>query len=140
MAKEVEKISVFMLKEHGEILALLNKFDKTKNIEDFNKLRKKQEDHMFAEEKAIFTFYKNNKKMPVLATIMQQHEELEKDMEEMSKNIKKSSEAYKKLMKEHIMLEDKEFYPKLDKDLNPAEQKAMLAKTKDYILGNIGFA
>ncbi|VVB80223.1 Uncharacterised protein [uncultured archaeon] len=140
MAKEEEKISVFMLKEHGQILALLNKFDKSKNAEDFKALRKKQEDHMFAEEKAIFTFYKEKKKFPVLVTIMEQHEELEDQMNIIEKNLKQNVEEYKKLMKEHIMLEDKEFYPKLDKDLNPAEQKNMLAKTKDYILGNIGFA
>jgi hemerythrin-like domain-containing protein len=138
MEKE-EKISVFMLKEHGQILALLTKFNKSKNIEDFKALRKKQEDHMFAEEKAIFTFYKEKKNFPVLTTIMQQHEELEEYMKQIEKDLKRNSEDYKKLMKEHIQLEDKEFYPKLDKDLAPAEQRTMLAKTKEYILGNIGF-
>ena len=43
------KIADFMLKEHGEILALVNKFEKTTNAKDFESLKIKQENHMLAE-------------------------------------------------------------------------------------------
>ncbi len=131
------KISEFMLKEHGEILALLNKFDKTNNAKNFEELRVKQENHIMAEEKAIFIFDKKHKIFPILAKIMQQHEELEKDMDEIQNNPNRDSSAYKKLMKEHIALEDREFYPLLDKKLDANEQKEMLIRAKEYILGNV---
>lgn len=132
-------MSEFMLKEHGQILALLNKFDKSKKIEDFQKLKERQENHMYAEEQAIFTFYKNKKKFPVLATIMQQHQELEEDMQKIEKDLHQKTDEYKKLMKAHIVLEDTKFYPLLDNDLAPFEQQQMLETAKEYILGNVGF-
>jgi hemerythrin-like domain-containing protein len=131
------KISEFMLKEHGQILALLNKFEKSKAEEDFKTLKTKQENHMMAEEKAIFIFDKKHKIFPVLATIMEQHEQLEKDMEEIQNNMEKDTVDYKKLMKDHVSLEDREFYPLLDKKLSSEEQKEMLTKAKEYILGNV---
>jgi hemerythrin-like domain-containing protein len=137
--KEEEKISTFMLKEHGKILSLLNDFNKSRTEENFQRLKKKQEDHMVAEEKAIFIFYKEKKKFPLLIKIMQQHEQIEEQMNEIEHNILQNSENYKKLMEEHIILEDKEFYPKLDTELTPLEKTKMLKETKEYILGNIGF-
>ena len=68
---------------------------------------------------------------------MQQHEQLEKYIEELQENPNKDSVDYKKLMKEHIDLENKEFYPLLDKKLSEKEQEVMLANAKDYLLGNI---
>jgi len=58
-------------------------------------------------------------------------------MEELQENPNKDSVDYKKLMKEHIDLENKEFYPLLDKKLSEKEQEVMLANAKDYLLGNI---
>jgi hemerythrin-like domain-containing protein len=133
----MEKISELMLKEHGQILALLNKFDKTRDSEDFKKLKEKQENHMLAEEKAIFIFDKRRQLFPVLIKILQQHRELEEDMKEIENNAQLDATKYKRLMKEHIVLEDKEFYPNLDKKLSTEEQKSMLAKAKEYILGNV---
>lgn len=132
------KMSEFMLKEHGQILALLNKFDKSKKIEDFQKLKERQENHMYAEEQAIFIFYKNKKKFSVLATIMQQHQELEEDMQKIEEDFHQKTEEYKKLMKAHIVLEDTKFYPLLDKALSLSEQQQMLETAKEYIFGNIG--
>lgn len=139
MAQKIQKISEFMLREHGKILALLNKFEKSKNLEDFQNLRDKLENHMYAEEQAIFIFYAQRKKFPVLIKIMQQHQELEEDMQKIEKDLHQKTEEYKKLMKAHVVLEDTKFYPLLDKDLTSDEQKAMLETTKEYILGNIGF-
>lgn len=133
------KMSEFMLKEHGQLLGLLDKFDKSKKMEDFQKLKERQENHMYAEEQAIFIFYKNKQKFPVLATIMQQHQDLEDDMKKIEKDLHQKTEEYKKLMKAHIVLEDTKFYPHLDKDLSADEQKQMLETAKEYILGSIGF-
>lgn len=40
-------------------------------------------------------------------------------------------------MKEHISLEDKEFYPLLSKKLDLKAQEAVISKAKTYILGTI---
>ena len=130
------KISTFMLKEHGEILALLDKFDKTRKLADFEKLKEKQEKHMFAEEKAIFIFDKKKKIFPVLTTIMEQHGKLEDYMKEIYRDLQTTkTKDYKELMKKHIVLEDKEFYPLLDKKLTSVEQEEMLTKAKEYLFG-----
>jgi len=127
------KIAEFMLKQHGEILVLLNNFDKSRNLDDFQKLREKQENHMYAEEQAIFVFYAKRKNFPVLMKILQQHELLEKYLQAIQKDLKRSIEDYKSLMKEHVALEDTKFYPLLDHDLTPAEQGDMLIRAKEYI-------
>lgn len=142
---KMEKISQFMLKEHGEILGLLLKLEKEKQDRNgaFIKFKEKQENHMFAEEKAIFAFYAENKKFEVLATIMQQHTEIENLIKEISnlldhkENFTKQIKGIRDLTKKHVTLEDTKFYPLLDKHLTPIQQENMLKRVKEVILGNI---
>ena len=134
-----------MLKEHGEILGLLNKFEKEKldRKDAFSKFKDKQETHMFAEEKAIFAFYAENKKFDVLSIIMQQHTEIENLIKEIEnlvgsqEEFQKQIKAIRELTKKHVTLEDTKFYPLLDKHLNPIQQENMLKRVKEVILGNI---
>lgn len=141
----MEKISQFMLKEHGEILALLVRLEKEKQDRNgaFLRYKEKQENHMFAEEKAIFAFYAENKKFDVLAKIMEQHTEIEdqikaiSDLLEHKENFTKEIKSIKGLTKIHVALEDTKFYPLLDKHLTPIQQENMLKRVKEVILGNI---
>jgi hemerythrin-like domain-containing protein len=122
MSKEL--ISARMLKEHGKMLKLLNDFMKNKR-DAFEKLQDMQEKHAFAEEKAIFIFYRDKKDLKLLSTILSQHEQLKEYMSQMQTS-KEAAEKFEKLMKEHIKLEDSKFYPMLDKDLTPEQQKRMM--------------
>ena len=132
------KVSDFMLREHGEILALLEKYKKTKKEEDFKKLGEKQERHIMAEEKAIFIFYKGKKGFEVLSIILEQHEQLLR-LEKAIENGENKFKEMKDLFAKHIRLEDEQFYPRLDEELSKAEQEEVIASAKKYILGTIGF-
>lgn len=132
------KISEFMLREHGEIIALLSKYNKTGKSEDFMIFKDKQDRHMLGEEKAIFALYSRNKKFSVLSEIMKQHEMLH-EMEDVFKNDgdKKKFKEILDLMGKHIKLEDTKFYPVLDKELDVEEQEKVIENTKKYLLGSI---
>jgi len=127
-----ELISVKMLKEHGKMLKLLNNFMKNKK-DAFESLKDMQEKHAFAEEKAIFIFYQNKKDFKLLYTILSQHEQLKEYMTQMQTN-KEAAKNFEKLIKEHIKLEDSKFYPMLDRDLTPEQQKKMMEQF-DVLIG-----
>lgn len=127
------KISEFMLKQHVEILNLFDQFIKTKNIEDFEILKVKQGHHIYAEEQAIFTFYKYKKNFPVLVKILKQHQELEELMGKLSDNLKLNRIPFRNLLVEHTSLEDREFYPILDGQLTSQEQEKLLNEAKKLI-------
>lgn len=125
-------ISEKMLKEHGKMLSLLGDFLKNKK-DSFDKLKEIQGRHAYAEEQAIFIFYKDKKNFKLLSTILEQHEQLHEYMGKMEKD-SALAKKFETLMKEHIKLEDKEFYPMLDKDLLPEEQKKILTRF-DVLMG-----
>lgn len=116
-----ELISVKMKFEHGKMLKLLDDFMKGKKG-SFELLKDTQSRHASAEEQAIMIFYKDKKDFKLLKDILEQHETLRGYLSTMDKD-SAVAKKYEKLMREHIALEDKKFYPMLDKDLTPEEQK-----------------
>jgi len=153
MKKEDMTLSQFMLREHGEIFALLATVrrdmthlnDTKKAIRSFKTLRKKQENHAYGEEKAIFNFYakKKKKKYPVLTLVMKQHEEIAKLNEKILFDLEngndptENAKAQNDLLKDHVALEDKEFYPFLEKELTEEQQKEVIGKFNEVVLGNL---
>jgi len=116
-----ELISVRMKLEHGKMLKLLSDFVGGKK-DSYEKLKDVQSRHASAEEQAIMIFYKDKKDFKLLRTILDQHETLKGYLSTM--NVDSSvAKKYEKLMKEHVALEDAKFYPMLDRDLLPEEQK-----------------
>jgi hemerythrin-like domain-containing protein len=114
-------ISVKMKLEHGKMIKLLDDFVKGKKGA-FELLRDSQSKHASAEEQAIMIFYEGKKDFKLLKDILEQHETLRGYLSTMNTD-PSAAKKYEKLMREHIALEDKKFYPMLDKDLTPAEQK-----------------
>ena len=137
-----KRISELMKLEHGKMITMLTKLKSTKDEDLFSYLKELIDNHVYAEEKAIFVFYKSNKKFKVLSEIMEQHEEIEDSLKDFENNLevglgdKSKIDSLLNLIKVHTTLEDKEFYPHLDKDLSVAEQEDMFKKVK-VILGNI---
>jgi hypothetical protein len=116
-----ELLSVKMKFEHGKMLKLLDDFIKGKKG-SYEILKDVQTRHASAEEQAIMIFYQSKKDFKLLRTILEQHETLRGYLSTMNTD-SSAAKKYEKLMREHIALEDKEFYPMLDKDLSPIEQK-----------------
>ena len=114
-------LSVKMKLEHGKMLKLLDDFIKGKKG-SFELLKNTQTRHASAEEQAIMIFYEDKKDFKSLGTILEQHETLRGYLSTMAAD-SSVAKKYEKLMKEHIDLEDKKFYPMLDKDLTSVEQK-----------------
>jgi len=146
MKKEVNIVE-YMMKEHGKILAGLNVFQKSsrdKKEEIFKELKEALEKHFFAEEKAIMMLESRGKKYKEMAIILEQHEEINSLLEKVKRaeeNSKKEKEIIKKLIdltKKHIILENKKFYPRLDKDLESDEKEKVFEKLHSYIIGSIG--
>lgn len=120
-----ELLSAKMKVEHGKMLKLLDDFVKGKKGA-YESLKDVQNRHASAEEQAIMIFYEGKKDFSILRTILEQHETLRGYLSTM--NVDASvAKKYAILMKEHITLEDKKFYPMLDKDLSPVEQKEIFA-------------
>jgi len=147
-----ETLSKFMLEEHGKILILLEDFKKNVKSSDavdyFKKLKWKQDNHVLAEEKAIMILTKDgemsSKLKSTMLIILKQHDELrdiiKKIQEKLQRNIdhyEENLKAFLELMKIHINLENKSFYPVLDKELDDKEKKVMLTKIQEIIIGNI---
>ncbi len=144
-----ETISEFMLNEHGIIMGLLNDFKKNANAKDANKyfktLKAKQEKHVLAEEKAILIITQNGKELKlVILQILKQHEELHEIMKDVEAKLLKTKDHYEEniaallaLMKKHIALENSEFYPVLDRELDEKQKKLIMSTFREIIVGNI---
>ena len=144
-----QPLSQFMIQEHGKIIELLNDLknnSKASNAKDYlKKLKTKQEIHVHAEEKAIMILANEQKDLrTVIITILKQHDELRGLMKKLEKyiysdytNYQISFRAFHELMNNHIILENKKFYPVLDKNLSENQKKLILQKFKEIIIGNI---
>src|SRR3989338_1608965 len=142
-----ESLASFMLKEHGKIIALLNEFKKNATgnnaKETFNALKEKQDNHVFAEERAIIILNREGRKFEEVVTILRQHSEIHEILTKIKENITfetASFELIKKLldlMKTHVKLENEKFYPHLDQRLGDDKKEAIMKNFHDVIIGNI---
>ena len=135
-----ETITGFMLKEHGILRDLLATFRSysdrdLKRAEDvFKKFKEKHENHIFLEEKGIFNFNREINKMDLLNIIIVQHRSMEKMMAAIWKDFDNEEDPtpdviiLQTLMRKHLDLEEKGFYPKLDKQITDQERKKILKK------------
>lgn len=139
----VESITEFMITEHGKIFSLLASFKRNSKQSSFNVLKSGLDRHVLAEEKAIIMLESRGKKFSEMIDIIQQHEEIEDLMKKIQKSIEDKTSHEKELkellelMKVHVKLEDKKFYPKLDKELEGKERKMIFESLHEAIIGNI---
>ena len=86
-----ESLASFMLKEHGKIIALLNEFKKNATgnnaKETFNALKEKQDNHVFAEKRAIIILNREGRKFEEVVTILRQHSEIHEILTKIKENI-----------------------------------------------------
>lgn len=136
-----------MIEEHSEIKHLIFKFkeglgEKT-SLEDFHNLQKKLDSHMYSEEKAIFSLHKKKKTNSVVTLLLKQHTSILDLADAVESKIKYKRDfkeeliELEKIHKEHLELEENEFYYKMDKILSNQEKREMVQSYNKYLLGNI---
>jgi len=146
MDKTIE-ILPLMVKDHCKIEKLLDEFEASTQKEHktilnaFNKFSWELEKHIFVEEKAIFTSY-NPKNVvegyAMLPELTKQHNVLINKLNNMRRDIYRRTKptdlyGFKEFLIGHRTFEEKEVYPKLDKDLDNFDKKIILKKINDII-------
>lgn len=135
-----ETIARFMLREHGILRDLLATFraysDRNSNRAKtaFKKFKDKQRVHVFLEEKSIFNFNKKIGKISILKAIIAQHKTIDgmirkiwtdfDDEEDPTRDII----ALQNSLYNHVTLEEKKFYPKLDAQITDKEREKIFKK------------
>ena len=132
-----------MITEHGKIFSLLADLKKNSKPDSFEVLKLRLNRHVLAEEKAIMMLESQGKKFSEMIDILQQHREIEDLMKKIEESIENKTNCEKELkellelMKVHVALEDKKFYPRLDKQLEGKEREVIFDNLHEAIIGNI---
>jgi hemerythrin-like domain-containing protein len=141
ISKEMHREHELIFKYFNQLGASMKKIDKN-SIELFKKFEEVHDNHLAAEEKAIFTFVKDAKKRKTIQVILTEHTEMREIQKKIKSKIKLGlpikdlhSDLKSKLIN-HIKFEEKDFYPWMDKDTTPAQKEKILKKV-EYIFGTI---
>ncbi len=133
-------LSTLMSEEHRKLFEILDKFEHNlKDIGLFNTFKWNLKKHFALEERAIFDIYNKirGEEVAAIFDLMKEHGEilnLIKDVEDSVNNETiKSIEELKSVLDRHHKFEDKEFYPKLDEDLNPEQKQEIREKIEAFI-------
>jgi hemerythrin superfamily protein len=144
MEEEKTSILKIMVKDHRRIEDLIDSVEKSldddfKIIEKvFDKFEWQLQKHIFAEEKAIFTFYEPEdvssgyKMLPVLT---KQHNDILNRLETMQRDVQNGKtpekvSEFKKVLMKHRTFEEVEVYPKLQETLSEKQKNQIIEKVK----------
>lgn len=147
MVDEKTSILKIMVKDHHRIEDLIDKVEQSLD-DDFEAIEKafnvfewQLQKHIFAEEKAIFTFYEPEdissgyKMLPILT---KQHNDILNRLETMRRTVQhgqtpeKVSE-FKKVLMKHRTFEEVEVYPKLQETLSEKQKDQIIEKVKTIL-------
>jgi hemerythrin-like domain-containing protein len=135
-------ITKLMVHDHNELFELISKFrmdlprlfiDRDKVLEKLKQFYNIQKLHVQIEEKLVFSYIKDKSKFPTFGEIKKQHVIVMKLLNSIlnlfnkNKDCNPDSIELQELLKKHTLLEEKTFYPVLDKLLS-AKQKEELLK------------
>ncbi len=146
---EKETITSILMIEHGRLRELLGRFiraierDKEETMETYNLFKDKEKKHVFIEENKIFNFDKTLK-IPVIKTLILQHIEMAKMIEQINKNLKKDKDSaeialeLQDKLRAHTDLEEKEFYALLDKQITGTKKEKLIAMIKEEFGTDLG--
>jgi hemerythrin-like domain-containing protein len=134
---EKESITSILMTEHGRLRELLARFiraierDKEETLGAYNLFKEKEKRHVFIEENKIFNFDKSIK-IPIIKTLILQHIEMAKIVEQINKNIKNDKDStqialdLQDKLRAHTDLEEKEFYAILDKQITGTKKEKLI--------------
>ena len=147
MDEEKTRILQIMVKDHHRIEDLIDKVERSLDGE-FDEMEKtfdlfewQLQKHIFAEEKAIFTFYEPEdipsgyKMLPILT---KQHNDILNRLQTMHRTIKKGKtpeklSEFEKILMKHRTYEEVDVYPKLEEALTDRQKKQIIEKVKTII-------
>jgi len=146
MMKTID-ILPLMIRDHCKIEKLLDEFEESTQkdhetiLKSFNKFEWELEKHIFIEEKAIFTSYNPEDVVEgyaMLPELTKQHNVLLNKLNNMRRDIYRRTKptdlyGFKDFLIKHKTFEEKEVYPKLDKNLNTENKKVILDKINEII-------
>jgi hemerythrin superfamily protein len=144
MADEKTSILKIMVKDHHRIEDFIDKVERS--LEDdfeaiekaFNVFEWQLQKHIFAEEKAIFTFYEPediSSGYKMLPTLTKQHNDILNRLEIMRRTVQRGQtpekvSEFKKVLMKHRTFEEVEVYPKLQETLSEKQKDQIIEKVK----------
>lgn len=144
MEEEKTSILKIMVKDHRRIEDLIDSVEQNLDNDfeviekSFDKFEWQLQKHIFAEEKAIFTFYEPEdvsigyKMLPVLT---KQHNDILNRLEKMQRDVQNGKtpekvSEFKKVLMKHRTFEEVEVYPKLQETLSEKQKNQIIEKVK----------
>jgi hemerythrin superfamily protein len=145
--QEKSSILKIMVNDHQRIESLLDSLE-TKLDDDFDIIEKafdkfewELQKHIFAEEKAIFTYYEPEdvssgyKMLPILT---KQHNDILNRLETMKRDVQNGKtpqkvSEFKKVLVKHRTFEEVDVYPKLQEALSEQQKNIIIKKVESII-------
>lgn len=138
-----KSICKIMLKEHEKINNLINEFENYPENQNLNKLNTEIENHFFIEEKIIFSVYsleiKDKEKYrnqdieeDLTTSLIKQHKDILWLIKNLSENFNKNKIIeLKKQLTKHISLENNNFYPRIDTELDENQKHLIIDRIEN---------
>jgi len=140
--EEKQSILQFMINEHGALYELLAGFrfqlSSAQNIpatiRNFEKFKEKLTPHHLAEENVIFNSDTKTATNQIVKVLKKEHEIIESLVKKIDLNLKENTDSFdnaanlQRILRAHLSLEEKRFYPLLDKELNEKEKEELIQK------------
>ena len=141
---EQDSILDLMVGDHAKIEKLIQDLknsspDVLSVKKAFDNFKWEFERHLFAEEKAVFTFYnpKSVRDYGVVPGMLKDHQSLLKMLDEMEKDVTHGKRVdltgFHELLTKHKSFEEDFFYPKLDKELSEEQKEGMIERINTLI-------
>jgi iron-sulfur cluster repair protein YtfE (RIC family) len=135
-----------MIKDHGRLVALLNKVEKCLTqdaetaIKAFDSFEWALEKHIFTEEKAIFTSYHPdnvNTGFQMLPNLVKEHNEILNRLRVMRREVLNGHTSdfhgFKELLLKHKEFEEEQLYPKIDQELSVQDKQAIINRIQEIV-------
>ncbi|MEF8880007.1 MAG: hemerythrin domain-containing protein [Candidatus Thermoplasmatota archaeon] len=144
---EKERVLSLMVQDHSKIVDLLDEVE-SRNREGFEELKEafeifewNLEKHIFAEEKAVFTFYEPEdvtEGYKMLPKLTEHHNYLLNELKKWRKKIRQHRALegvydFREYLVKHRRFEEEEFYPKLEENLDKDQKRRVIAKINEII-------
>jgi hemerythrin-like domain-containing protein len=135
---ENDSIAQAMIRDHGKITGLIIRLENNKSTEwedlekDFESLKSGLKWHFLTEEMAIFMYLKRNDygSYQMVEKLIKEHKTILKTLDAAETALNNGDRGYLTVLlgdiSRHRIFEDREFYPKLDRELTPAQKKDII--------------
>lgn len=136
-----ESIKEVMMREHAKINAIVLELEESIKVsvdvkKKFYELRAFLKNHFMIEDEAIFSIFSTMKEkdVSIVFDLMQEHGVILGYLNDIEKNLNKNLPVdlgkFKQSFLEHSRVEDRFFYPNLEKELNENQREFIISKVR----------